>query len=165
MGGRYYITGTQIGILMAKPDKKLLKDIESKQFMGSRGDELMYIDGKTYVRRDIVDKTPKNKFKSKKTELLKILRASRTAKKKAGWSRLVGAGFIEEDIDSIDKVTKHVLRFKFKFGHSQNIPVRELNLRETEEAIKFLETVRCRVCGAISPTGEEEHDCKRGRDI
>jgi len=165
MGGRYFVAGTQLGILMAKSDEKILKDIESKQFMGNRGDDLMVIDGKTYIRKDIVDHTPKNKFKSKKTELLKILRASRTAKEKAGWSRLVGAGFVDEDIDSVEKVTKHLLKFKFRFGHTQNIRVNELNLRETEEAIKFLETVRCRVCGAVSSAGEEEHDCKRGQDI
>ena len=102
-----------------------------------------------------------NKFKTKRSELLRILRASRTAKKKAGWSRLVGAGFVDEDIDSIEKFTKHILKFKFKFGHTQNINVNELNLRETEEAIKFLEVVRCRVCGAVSSAGEEEHDSGR----
>lgn len=160
MSRRYFISGTQIGILIAKPDKRLLKEIESKQFMGSRGDDLMVIDGKTYIRKDIKEHVPKNKFKSEKTELLKILRASRTVKEKAGWSRLVGAGFICDDIDSIKKVTKHVLKFKFKFGHTQNIRVNELNLRETEEAIRFLETVVCKVCGAVFPKDVDEHDCK-----
>lgn len=164
MGGRYYITGTQIGILMAKPSKKLLKDIESKQFMGSRGDDLMVIDGKTYIRKDIKEHVPKNKFRSERTELLKILRASRTAKKKAGWSRLVGSGFVDEDIESIKKVTKHVLKFKFKFGHTQNIKVNELNLRETEEAINFLMIVRCKKCG-FPYSYDVEHDCKRSSDL
>jgi len=108
----------------------------------------------------MINMVGKYKFRSSRTELLKILRASRTAKQKAGWSRLIGARFVDEDISSIEKFTKHILKFKFKFGYTQNINVNELNLRETDEAIKFLEVVRCRVCGAVFPTGEEDHDCK-----
>jgi hypothetical protein len=77
-----------------------------------------------------------NKYTTK-SRLLKILRNSRTQKKKAGWSREMGAGFVAEDIISVAPDSGGLF-FVFSWG-TQTIPVQELNLRETEEAIKFLE--------------------------
>ena len=97
----------------------------------------------------------KYKFKSEDTKILKVLRMSRKFKIKDNWSRKVGAGFLAEEIESITlgaKVYVYNLNFRFKDGHNQTISVRELNLRETEEAIKFIEgraerKVKCVVCG------------------
>lgn len=147
VGGRYYLSGTQLGILKAHfkdefnaHSKTLLDEIETNQFMGNRGDDVFFVNGMAYVRRKGKDyHEPVNKFKSKATELIKILGASRTAKRKAGWSRMVGAGFISQDIKDIERISGNVLKFSFKDGHVQNIKVPDLNLRETEEALLFAE--------------------------
>jgi hypothetical protein len=100
-------------------------------------------------------------YGSEEIQILKALRMSRTAKLKADWSMDVGAGFIAEDIEKISlgsKVIVFNLKFKFKDGHRQTISVRELNLRETIEAIKFMESLKkeppkCSICGTTI-TGE-----------
>lgn len=74
---------------------------------------------------------------SEETQMLKALRNSKTLKEKAGWSREIGAGFIVEDIKDMRKEGK-AIHFVFEWGN-QTIQIPELNLRETEEAIKFLE--------------------------
>jgi hypothetical protein len=97
----------------------------------------------------------KYKFKSENTKILKALRMSRKFKIKANWSRKVSAGFVAEDIESITlgaKVYVYNLNFRFKGGREQTISIKELNLRETEEAIKFIENKiskneKCIVCG------------------
>lgn len=78
------------------------------------------------------------KFKDERSYILHQLRMSKNNKEKANWSREIGAGFIKEDITGIEPLEDKSLRFTFSWG-SQNIPVSELNLRETEEAIKYLE--------------------------
>ena len=78
------------------------------------------------------------KWKDDKTKMLRMLRNSKTLKEKNGWSREVGAGFIVDDIKSIELLDDKSLIFEFGWGR-QTMKVGDLNLRETEEAIKFLE--------------------------
>jgi len=77
-------------------------------------------------------------WKSSYTHTLRQLRNSKALKEKAGWSRNVGAGFIKEDITDIhvnpDKtitIITPAMKWTVKIG--------DLNLRETEEAIEWLE--------------------------
>ncbi len=79
-------------------------------------------------------------YKSEETHMLKSLRMSRALKEKAGWSRVIGAGFIVEDITKMNMVDKDI-HFTFGWGE-QTIAIKDLNLRETEEAIKFLEDIQ-----------------------
>ncbi len=79
-------------------------------------------------------------YKSEETHMLKALRMSRALKEKAGWSREIGAGFIAEDITDMKIVDKDI-HFTFSWGE-QTIAIKDLNLRETEEAIKFLEDIQ-----------------------
>lgn len=69
--------------------------------------------------------------------LLKKLRMSRDMKIKLGWSRESGAGFIKDDIQGLAFVEGKIL-FNFSWGN-QEIEIKELNLRETEESINWLE--------------------------
>ena len=91
------------------------------------------------------------KFKNKETLILRKLRNSRAVKVKAGYSRDVGAGFICEDILLIDlkerlkflpRKKKHIkkinLLITFSWG-TQEFELIDLNLRETEEAILFIQ--------------------------
>jgi hypothetical protein len=77
-------------------------------------------------------------WESDRSRLLRMLRASAAQKQKRGWSREIGAGFIVEDIIDIETTLSKKLLFHFSWG-DQAITPRDLNLRETEEAIKFLE--------------------------
>lgn len=79
-------------------------------------------------------------YKSEETQMLKALRMSRALKEKAGWSRNIGAGFIAEDITKMRMDNKDI-HFTFGYGE-QTIIIKDLNLRETEEAIKFLEDIQ-----------------------
>lgn len=79
-------------------------------------------------------------YKSEETQMLKALRMSRALKEKAGWSREMGAGFIAEDITEMKIVGKDI-HFTFGWGE-QTIAIKDLNLRETEESIKFLENIQ-----------------------
>lgn len=78
------------------------------------------------------------KWQSDKTKMLRMLRNSKTLKEKNGWSRKVGAGFIVDDIMALDLLENKSLVFEFGWGR-QTFKVGDLNLRETEETIKFLE--------------------------
>ena len=70
--------------------------------------------------------------------MLRMLRNSKTLKIKARWSRKVSCGFIKEDIDTITlNEDKTITVTTQAFSLTQN--VRDYNLRETEELIKFLE--------------------------
>jgi len=76
---------------------------------------------------------------------------SRTEKIKHNWSRDIGAGFIKEDIEDVMLRSDGSIAIMFTWnkpspkafalGNYQNFKVSELNLRETEEAIKFLEQI------------------------
>lgn len=82
----------------------------------------------------------KYNWKDEKTRILRMLRNSRTLKQKNKWSREAGAGFIAEDIQNIwlfDDEHK-TLGFRFPW-RCQYFKTGDLNLRETEEVIKFLE--------------------------
>lgn len=75
--------------------------------------------------------------------MLGQLRMSKNNKEKFGWSRESGSGFIKEDIINMKRVDKKIL---FTFGWGQQlIAINELNLRETEEAIDFLEAQQVKV--------------------
>ena len=78
-------------------------------------------------------------WKSETSNILRILRASRAVKIKAGWSRWIGAGFICDDISRIVLTGKRRFTIDFNWPYKQSFKAHELNLRETEEAIKFLE--------------------------
>ena len=78
-------------------------------------------------------------WKSEKSNILRVLRASRAVKIKIGRSRCIGAGFICEDISRIVLTGKRRFTIDFNWPYSQSFKSSELNLRETEEAIKFLE--------------------------
>jgi len=79
------------------------------------------------------------RWKSEKTRLLRILRASRAEKIRQGWSRASGAGFIFEDIESVKLNEDKTITIKFGWGHVQDFKAGDLNLRETEELIEWLE--------------------------
>ena len=107
-----------------------------------------------------------NKY-TPQTLMLKALRNSHTLKIKNGWIRETGAGFIADDILKIVYNPNKTLTIYFNWPHQQTFKTAELNLRETEEAIKFIEnpfetcqkckvravympqtkTLRCPVCG------------------
>lgn len=79
----------------------------------------------------------------KKTEnsvLLKMLHMSLISKRKAGWSREVGAGFVAEDLDHVhvNWQSKTTIHIHLKFGDCIEIALKDLNLREVEELIKFV---------------------------
>ena len=60
---------------------------------------------------------------------------SRNNKIKSGWSRESGSGFVMEDIIDVISIGKKI-EFIFGWG-KQTLEIKELNLRETEELIKF----------------------------
>jgi len=95
-------------------------------------------------------------FQSDYTYILGSLRMSRNNKIKHGWSRENGAGFICEDISDVkrsEQITetvrngevikttkKKAITIIMDEGHTEHqTTVPELNLRETEEMIKFCE--------------------------
>ena len=87
-------------------------------------------------------------FKSPITKALKVLRMSSAFKRKNGWSREVGAGFIKEDIMEAkivelphpEMIGLTINGFEITTqGFKTTILVRELNLRETEELLKWFE--------------------------
>ena len=80
-------------------------------------------------------------YQSDRTKLLKMLRASLTMKKKKGWSRDVGAGFIAEDIKSVILNPDKTVTIKSHYGlhHNPRYSMWSLNLRETEELLRYVE--------------------------
>lgn len=73
----------------------------------------------------------------KGSKLMKVLNFSRVAKKRAGWSR-VGAGFLKEEIESVNLLPRNLIEVTLKEGSTITAKSVEFNLRETEELIKFL---------------------------
>lgn len=69
--------------------------------------------------------------------MLRMLSNNKTSKEVNGWSRDVATEFAADDILSIELLDDKSLAFKFKWGR-QEIQIVNLNLREIEEAIKFL---------------------------
>jgi hypothetical protein len=82
----------------------------------------------------------KYEFKNDRIKMLKMLRMSRHFKEKHRWSREIGAGFVSEDITTIELLYNKKLLMKFPWGQQTMKPI-ELNLRETDEAIKFLSRI------------------------
>lgn len=76
-------------------------------------------------------------WKDRKNRLLKMLRMSKKMKEKKGWSRESGAGFIEDDIKFVSMSGK-LIKIEFSWGN-QDFKVNDLNLRETEELLKWVE--------------------------
>jgi hypothetical protein len=81
------------------------------------------------------------RYRNDYTKILRKLISSFTAKKRHGWKREIGCGFLAEEIESIKIISKKLLLFNFNFDRKQEIEIPELNLRETEEAIKFIRKV------------------------
>jgi hypothetical protein len=89
----------------------------------------------------------KYEWRSEHTEILRRLRASLTVKKKLGWSRNIGAGFVAEDLCGVQYLgsTKVIRIFMGEEMIGPNTliydihSIADLNLRETEELIKWLE--------------------------
>lgn len=79
----------------------------------------------------------KYEWANEETHILRMLRNSRAVKVKSGYTRDISAGFIADDIQSITLNPDKSLRIFFA-GIYQSIFTRDLNLRETEEAIKWL---------------------------
>jgi len=77
-------------------------------------------------------------WKDDKTKLLRMLRNSKTKKEKNGWSREVGAGFVKDDLDSIELGPDNTITIRTE-AFAQTGKTGDFNLRETEEMIKFLE--------------------------
>jgi hypothetical protein len=80
----------------------------------------------------------KYEWKNEATKMLRMLRNSRALKIKHGWSREMGAGFIKDDIKSMKLNADNTITITFHFDHIQTFKTSDLNLRETEEAIKYL---------------------------
>lgn len=77
-------------------------------------------------------------WKDADSKMLRMLRNSKTLKEKYGWSRNVGAGFVKRDVTDATLLTEKRIRLEFP-GWNQTVKTGDLNLRETEELIKFLE--------------------------
>lgn len=77
-------------------------------------------------------------YKSDEVRTLKLLRMSLAMKKKKNWSRETSPGFIAEDIQSIKGFGRKVIEITTPASRI-SVTAPELNLRETEECIKFLE--------------------------
>lgn len=81
---------------------------------------------------------PEYNWKNDTTKLLRILRASKKVKEKNKWSKKVGAGFIFDDIENVQLHGDKSFTLSFA-GVTQVLRANELNLRETNELILFLE--------------------------
>ena len=82
-------------------------------------------------------------WKSEITKLLRILRASKKVKEKNRWSKNIGAGFIMTDIEGVKLHEDKSFTLAF-CGLKQELKAKELNLKETNELILYLETKKFR---------------------
>lgn len=80
------------------------------------------------------------KFQSELTLILKRLRVSKSVKEKSGWSKETGAGFILEDIHDITLNEDNIHIVGRDFLILYNGLTKDLNLRETIEAIRWIES-------------------------
>lgn len=80
-------------------------------------------------------------WKSDSTKLLRMLRMSLAMKRKKGWSRDTGCGFIAEDVKdvrlNVDKTVNIV--FHWSDDRASKFSMWSLNLRETEELLRYTE--------------------------
>jgi len=77
-------------------------------------------------------------WKDADSKMLRMLRNSKSLKEKYGWSRDVGAGFVEADLTDATLLTENRILIEFP-GWNQKVKTGDLNLRETEELILFIE--------------------------
>lgn len=77
-------------------------------------------------------------WKGDKTKLLRMLRNSKTLKEKNGWTRRAGAGFVKDDLDSVELGPDKTITVKAE-AFTMTGKTGDFNLRETEEMISFLE--------------------------
>jgi nitrate reductase NapAB chaperone NapD len=77
-------------------------------------------------------------FQNPNTALLNRLKKSLAVKQKSGYSRDVSAGFIAEDLQEIyQDISGEIIVVTEAFR--QRMWIKDLNLRETEEAIRFVQ--------------------------
>lgn len=99
-------------------------------------------------------------YRNPYTELAKALRSSLALKRKAGWSRIIGAGFVAEDIADAFVGPGERVFFTFQDGRKWVAAIPELNLRETEELIIWAEakdaSVDLEAVRPLLPTQEPE---------
>lgn len=77
-------------------------------------------------------------WKSEYSHIFRKLKMFKTAKEKAGWTRNIGAGFIRADIQDVELNDDGSISIIFLFGAPLRVKVHELNLRETDEVIRFV---------------------------
>lgn len=77
-------------------------------------------------------------WKNAETKMLRMLRNSKAIKEKNGWSNNVGAGFVKEDLTNAILLANNTILIEFP-GWNQKVKTGDLNLRETNELIKYLE--------------------------
>ena len=77
-------------------------------------------------------------FQNPNTALLNRLKKSLAVKRKSGYSREVSAGFVAEDLQEIyQDISGEIIVVTEAFR--QRMWIKGLNLRETEEAIRFVQ--------------------------
>lgn len=77
-------------------------------------------------------------WKNADSKMLRMLRNSQSQKIKNGWSRDVGAGFVKADLTNATLLTENRILIELP-GWNQKVKTGDLNLRETEELIKYIE--------------------------
>lgn len=79
-------------------------------------------------------------YKNNLSQLTKAVRHSLSLKKKSGWSRMAGPGFLAEEIISAiwfeKKVTVRTPAYEI------TAPLLDFNLRETEELLKWIQSIK-----------------------
>jgi hypothetical protein len=78
------------------------------------------------------------KFQSMETALLNRLKKSMAVKLKSGYNIKVSPGFIAPDLQAIYQDISGDIVVVTQAYH-QRMPIKELNIRETQEAIAFVE--------------------------
>ena len=81
-------------------------------------------------------------MKTKEYNLVKAVKMSATMKLKNGWIRDGGSGFIVADIHYVYTPEPNTVTIQFHWPHTQTFKLSDLNLRETEELLSFLETAK-----------------------
>ena len=80
-------------------------------------------------------------WRDDRTKLLRMLRMSLAMKRKKGWSRDIGCGFIAEDVKDVrlneDKTVDIV--FHWSGDRWSKFSMYSLNLGEAEELLKYVE--------------------------
>jgi len=130
-----------------KKEREMLKKIDTL-FVDYYTRGFSILSGETFpidikwFKRELDSMFPKYSYKSGKSQLLKKLKASLAIKKRKGWSSEIGAGFVAADINDCWLNSDGTITL-ILFGDTAHIvKVKQLNLRETEELIKWLDLQR-----------------------